>query len=461
MSASPSIRPIGKNPIDHQGPLRGRILVVDDDPGLLRLLSIRLRAEGYDVEAVESAEAALGALPVFRPDLVITDLRMEKMDGIGLLKEIQRRRPGLCVLLLTAHGTIPDAVEATQSGAFGFLTKPIDKDQLLEHVGRAMKISGSQESDESWRSEIITRSPAMEACLQQAKMVSETDARVLITGESGTGKELLAQAIHKASQRNASPFVAINCSAMAENLLESELFGHEKGAFTGAHKAHQGLFQAAEGGTLLLDEIGDMPVRLQVKLLRVLQENQVRPVGATHAIPVNVRVISATNQDLNDQMRAGRFREDLFYRLNVVHIRLPALRERREDIPLLVEHFLKVTTAESGAETKVYAPEAVELLVANRWPGNVRQLGNVVRQNVALSPTRVITPDQVRNAFGEAARELPSFSEAREEFTRTYLSQLLQITGGNVSQAARLAKRNRTDFYKLLGRHQLNPDHFK
>lgn len=442
-------------------PTRGRILLVDDDPGLLRLLSIRLRAERYDVEAVESAEKALGALPVFRPDLVISDLRMERMDGIGLLKEVQRLHPGLCVLLLTAHGTIPDAVEATQSGAFGFLTKPIDKDQLLDYVERAMKVTGARSNDEEWSSEIISRSPAMQACLQQARMVADTDTRILVTGESGTGKELMARAIHRASSRRDGPFVAINCSAMAENLLESELFGHEKGAFTGAHKAHKGLFQAAENGTLLLDEIGDMPVRLQVKLLRALQENQVRPVGATEGVEINARVISATNQDLNDQMIAGRFREDLFYRLNVVHIRLPALRERREDVPLLVDHFLKLTAEESGGERKVYSPEAMELLVANNWPGNIRQLYNTVRQNVALSPTRVISPDQVKSALGEQANELPSFSQAREEFTRNYLSQLLQITNGNVSQAARLAKRNRTDFYKLLGRHQLNPEHFK
>jgi two-component system response regulator GlrR len=441
---------------------RGRILLVDDDPGLLRLLSIRLRAERYDVEAVESASEALAALSRFRPDLVISDLRMESMDGIALLKEIQRQRPGLCVLLLTAHGTIPDAVEATQSGAFGFLTKPVDKQQLLEYVERAMKVSGlPTTSEDHWSAEIITRSAAVEACLQQARMVASTDTRVLITGESGTGKELLARAIHRASTRKDQPFVAINCSAMAENLLESELFGHEKGSFTGAHRTHRGLFQAAHGGTLLLDEIGDMPMRLQVKLLRVLQEEQVRPVGSTEAVRVNTRVISATHQDLKDLMVKGAFREDLYYRLNVVNIQLPPLRDRREDIPLLVEHFLVQISAEAGNERKVYAPEAVELLVASHWPGNVRQLYNVVRQNVALSPTRVISAEQVRNALGEQANALPSFSEARDEFTRNYLSQLLQITGGNVSQAARLAKRNRTDFYKLLGRHQLNPEQFK
>jgi two-component system response regulator GlrR len=392
---------------------------------------------------------------------VITDLRMENMDGLQLLKEIQRQHPGLCVLLLTAHGTIPDAVEATQCGAFGFLTKPVDKQQLLDQVEKAMKVSGLPQTEESWSAEIITRSSAMESCLQQARMVAPTDTRVLITGESGTGKELLARAIHRASPRHAGAFVAINCSAMAENLLESELFGHEKGAFTGAHRSHKGLFQAANGGTLLLDEIGDMPMRLQVKLLRVLQEHQVRPVGSTDAVMVDTRVISATHQNLNDLMIKGAFREDLFYRLNVVNIQLPALRARREDVPLLVEHFLEQIAEESAQERKVYAPEAVELLVANDWPGNIRQLYNVVRQNVALSPTRVVSSEQVRSAFGEQANALPSFSQARDEFTRNYLSQLLQITSGNVSQAARLAKRNRTDFYKLLGRHQLNPEHFK
>jgi two-component system response regulator GlrR len=267
----------------------GKILLVDDDPGLLRLLSIRLRAEGYEVEAVESAHKALAILNRFSPDLVITDLRMDKMDGIGLLKELQTRSPGLRVVIITAHGTIPDAVVATQSGAFGFLTKPIDKDELMLTVQKAIKVSGSVEVEEDWSAEIITRNQAMKEILNQAKMVAATDARVLINGESGTGKELLARAIHNASPRHAQPFVAINCSAMAENLLESELFGHEKGAFTGATRSHKGLFQAAEGGTLLLDEIGDMPMRLQVKLLRVLQEHQVRPVGSTDAIDVDVR----------------------------------------------------------------------------------------------------------------------------------------------------------------------------
>ncbi|MDH3339464.1 MAG: sigma 54-interacting transcriptional regulator [Gammaproteobacteria bacterium] len=440
---------------------KGKILLVDDDPGLLRLLSIRLRAEGYDVEAVESAHKALAILNRFTPDLVITDLRMDKMDGIGLLKELQTRSPGLRVVIITAHGTIPDAVVATQSGAFGFLTKPIDKDELMITVEKALKVSGSADVEEGWAAEIITRNQGVKEVLQQAKMVAATDARVLITGESGTGKELLAKAIHNASPRHNRPFTAINCSAMAENLLESELFGHEKGAFTGATRTHKGLFQAAEGGTLLLDEIGDMPMRLQVKLLRVLQENQVRPVGSTDALTVDVRVISATHRDLQELMREGRFREDLYYRLNVVNIKLPTLDERREDIPLLVANFLQVIAKEAGQERKVYAPEAVEMLVTAEWPGNVRQLYNVVRQNVALSRSPVISAELVQQSLGEHGGKLASFSDARDEFTRNYLSQILQITMGNVSQAARLAKRNRTDFYKLLARHELNPDQFK
>ena len=439
----------------------GKILLVDDDPGLLRLLSIRLRAEGYDVEAVESAHKALAVLNRFSPDLVITDLRMDKMDGIGLLKELQTRSPGLRVIIITAHGTIPDAVTATQHGAFGFLTKPIEKDELMSLVERALKVSGSVDVDEDWASEIITRNQAMKEVMQQAKMVAATDARVLITGESGTGKELLAQAIHRASDRRNKPFVAINCSAMAENLLESELFGHEKGAFTGATRSHDGLFRSAEGGTLMLDEIGDMPMRLQVKLLRVLQESQIRPVGSTQAVQIDVRVISATHRDLQELMSQGIFREDLYYRLNVVNIKLPTMDDRREDIPLLVAHFLQEIAGESDQERKVYAPEAVEMLVTAEWPGNVRQLFNVVRQNIALSRSPVISGELVQQSLGEHAGKLASFSDARDEFTRNYLSQILQITTGNVSQAARLAKRNRTDFYKLLARHDLNPDAFK
>ena len=430
---------------DTSGKRKARILVVDDDPGLLRLLTIRLRAENYEVEAVENGVAAVAAASRFRPDLVITDLRMDQMDGIGLLKELQSRWPGLKVILLTAHGTIPDAVQATQMGAFGFLTKPVDKQELLDHVQKALRISGFAGSDEDWRAGIVTRSSLMEEKLAQAHMVAGTDARVLITGESGTGKELLAQAIHAASPRRNKAFIVVSCSGSDEAALDTALFG-EGGAMA-----------AAEGGTLLLDEIADLPLTLQAKLLRFLPDS---PTQDTAGATANVRVIASTAKDPQALVAAGTFREDLYYRLNVVHIEVPPLARRREDIPLLVAHFLARLSAETGMR-RIYAPEAVELLATAEWPGNVRQLANVVRQNVALSQTPIMPVELVQQSLGGSLGRMVSFDEARDEFTRSYLSQILQITGGNVSQAARLAKRNRTDFYKLLGRHQLTPEDFK
>jgi len=367
----------------------------------------------------------------------------------------------LPVLIITAHGTIPDAVQATQGGAFDFLTKPIDKDLFQRRVSEALKLSGAAGTDEGWAEDIVTGSPIMLELLADARLVANSDVSVMIMGDSGTGKELLARAIHKASPRRSEEFVAINCGAMPENLLESELFGHERGAFTGATRDHTGLFRAADGGTIFLDEIGDMPLPLQVKLLRVLQERQIRPVGSTRTVPVNVRVISATHRDLETAMAEGKFREDLYYRLKVVSLRLPSLSQRASDIPLLVAHILKTLAARQGGQQRVYPPEAMELLVTAEWPGNVRQLYNMIEQNVALSPTPVISAGIVQRALGGAAGKLPSYAAARDEFTRNYLVQLLQITRGNISQAARLAERNRTEFYKLLSRHGVASTEFK
>ena len=442
----------------------GDLLLVDDDPDLLKLISLRLTSAGYRVRTAESGEAALATMAVTRPALVITDLRMPGMDGLQLFETVHRQHPTMPVIILTAHGTIPDAVSATQRGVFGFLTKPFDSQDLLQKVAAAVALSGdspSGASDDEWRSGIITRSPVMEDLLRQARLVADSDASVLITGESGTGKELLAQAIHRASRRRARPYVAVNCGAIPGELLESELFGHARGAFTGAVQPHKGLFQAADGGTLLLDEIGDMPLPLQVKLLRVLQEGEVRPVGSTQAIPVNVRVISATHRDLDAQRAAGLFREDLYYRLNVVSLRLPPLAERREDIPLLASHFLRRLAERYEKPVPSLAPDAMQLLVAAPWPGNVRQLLNLLEQAVALTTTGMIPASLVQSALREDAAALVPFEEARKTFERDYLVRLLKITGGNVTQAAQLAKRNRTEFYKLLQRHMLEPAMFK
>ena len=447
--------------------LRPSILVVDDDPDLLRLMQIRLAAAGYLVTTAESGERALAQLAAARPRLVVTDLRMSGMDGMALFEAIHAAHPGLPVIILTAHGTIPDAVAAVKRGVFGYLTKPFDAKELLAEIERAMLASGGSSidhlstEDDAWRREIITRNPLMEDVLTKARLVAESDASVFIYGESGTGKELLAQAIHRASPRRDRSFVAINCGAIPEQLLESELFGHVKGSFTGATRDHKGLFLTADKGTIFLDEIGDMPVTLQVKLLRVLQEKQVRPVGSTQSSDVDVRVISATHRNIEAEMAAGNFREDLYYRLNVVALQLPALSERREDIPVLAKHFLTLLSEKYKKNMAGFGPEATEALVSAAWPGNIRQLYNVVEQAVALSTTPLISTSLVQQAIQNQQREFASFEEARRKFERDYLAQLMRITEGNVTQAARLAKRNRTEFYKLLQRHQLDPKLFK
>lgn len=446
---------------------KGRILVADDDPGLLRLLVMRLATAGHEVRTVESGEQALAQMPQFRPHVVITDMRMAGMDGIELFNNIRRHDQTLPVIILTAHGTIPDAVDATHNGVFAYLTKPFDGKSLLKWVDDALRISGKVESKETenadsvWRAGIITRSLLMEDLLRRAKLVSVGDTAVLIQGESGTGKELLARAIHQASPRVEKPFVAVNCAAIPESLLESELFGYTKGAFTGASSDRHGLFQAAHTGTLFLDEIGDMPLSFQVKLLRALQEKEIRPVGSNKPIAVDVRIISATNHDLEKKLSEKEFREDLYYRLAVVPLTVPPLAARREDIPLLVTHFLSHASARNTKNIKGFAPHAMELLLSAPWPGNVRQLQNVAEQTVALTTTPLIPEALVQNALREKTGQVTSLVEAREQFEREYLVQLLQITEGNVSQAAHLAQRNRTEFYKLLHRYHLDPVAFR
>jgi two-component system response regulator GlrR len=446
-------------------PAQAHVLLVDDDADLLRLLTIRLNAGNFRVTAVTSAEAALARLAVELPHLVITDVRLPGRDGLALFDDIRRQHAALPVILLTAHGTIPDAVEATARGAFAYLTKPFDGKQLLDKVTHAVSMTASLSapaaSDESWRAEMISRSARMAELLAEAKLVAASDASILIRGASGTGKELLARAIHRASHRAKAPFIAVNCGAIPEQLLESELFGHVKGAFTGAMTNRDGLFQAADGGTLFLDEIGDMPLPLQVKLLRVLQERAVRQVGANIVKPVDVRILSATHRDLDAAMLEGQFREDLYYRLNVVTLALPPLSERREDIALLANHFLHNLAEKYHKPLNGFAPDALAAMVTSSWPGNVRQLFNVVEQVCALATAPLVPLSLVQRALRVPSLEVLSYNDAKQRFERHYLIQLLRLTDGNVADAARLADRNRTEFYRLLQKYELTPSLFR
>lgn len=460
--SSPPIKPAAAASLA-QGP---HLLVVDDDADMLRLLTIRLTAAGYRVSAVTSAEAAMTQLHIERPQLVLSDVRLPGRDGLALFDDIRAQHPSLPVILLTAHGTIPDAVQATERGVFSYLTKPFDGKSLLDKIAQALSLSApahsaKQGSPEAWQNQIISRSSRMAEVLAEARMVAQSDASVLLRGESGTGKELLAQAIHQAGARAGKPFIAVNCGAIPEALLESELFGHVKGAFTDAVANHAGLFQAADGGTLLLDEIGDMPPALQVKLLRVLQERMVRPLGSSQSIPVDVRIISATHRDLDQAMAEGQFRADLYYRLNVVTLTLPPLSERREDIPLLANHFLVKLASKYHKRLSGFAPEALKALTTTAWPGNVRQLYNVVEQVCALSTSPLVPLALVERALRSPSVEVLTLAEARQRFERDYLVGLLKLTDGNVADAARLADRNRTEFYRLMQKHGLTPGLFK
>ncbi|MEM5549779.1 sigma 54-interacting transcriptional regulator [Pseudoalteromonas neustonica] len=437
-----------------------RILLVDDDTSLLKLLAIRIESKGYQVTTCESGMAALQLLKNNVFDAVVTDLRMDEMDGMALHRQLQSRYPALPVIMMTAHGSIPDAVEATKQGIFAFLTKPVDKDELFDSLAKAIEIHGLGADENSKNSNIVTRSGAMLHLLEQVKLLGPTHVNVLISGASGTGKELLANAIHQYSHASEGPFVAINCGAVPGELLESELFGHKKGAFTGAVKDHQGLFQQAQGGTLFLDEIGDMPLNLQVKLLRVLQEKTIRPVGFQEEIPIDVRIVSATHKNLPDAIANQQFREDLYYRLNVVNLKLPPLRERREDVSLLAQYFSASIAKRMNQKEKRFTNDAMHALVRHDWPGNIRQLQNVVEQVVALTPGEVISVQLVESALNsnESNIEPLSLNDAKKEFERDYVINTLKMAGGNVAEGAKLAKRNRSDFYKLIKKHNIDVD---
>jgi len=447
-----------------------RILVVDDDEGLLHLLRMRLSALGFSVTPCTGGRDALTAARQETFDIAITDLRLRAEDGLALTEELMQIQPGLPVIILTAHGSIPNAVEAMQRGAFGYLTKPFDDKELKATLDKALiqlRMTREIQRLKSLVKElyglenVIARSPAMQRLFQQVAQIADSDATILLTGETGTGKEVLARVLHANSRRSKGPFVALNCAAISETLFESELFGHIRGAFTNAVVAKRGLFQSANGGTLFLDEIAEMSLPMQVKLLRAVQEREVREVGADYATKVDVRIITATNKDLAESVKAGTFRHDLYYRVSVVPLAIPPLRERKDDIPLLAQHFLKQSAKRSNKDVRGFTPAAMHRLMVYPWPGNVRELENAVEKAVVMSRQDMVLPELLPTAGVASDIGLKPLTEAKEEFERSYLRNVLQMTGGNISRAAQFAGRYRADFYKMLKKYGLHPSMLK
>jgi two-component system response regulator GlrR len=476
------------------------VMLVDDDEEFCELLAMRLEAAGYRVTCEPDPDAVLARLGRTHIDAMILDLRLGGVNGLDVLSEVRKRSADLPVIVLTAHGSIDAAVEATRRGVYGFLTKPFLDHEVLQKLAHAVEsfalrrqVAGLRRlvGDQSEDRQLLGISPAIARVREALVRVAPTDATVLISGESGTGKEIAARSLHAMSPRARGPFVAINCAALAPELLESALFGHVRGAFTGATSDREGVFGAARGGTLFLDEVGEATAAVQAKLLRVLQERHYTRVGSTVEEPANVRVVAASNRDLRAEVGRGRFREDLFYRLHVVPVAMPPLRERREDIPVLAELFLERVAARHGLPVPALSTGALDVLLEHAWPGNVRELQNVIEAALLLAGSATITeahlpdlwaapagpsaappagpiaspaplPVDTLRALGlDPGQALPPLREARDLFERAYLTVLLQRTVGNVTLAARIAGRNRSDFYDLLRRHGLSPASFK
>jgi two-component system response regulator GlrR len=449
----------------------GKLLVVDDDQNLLELMKMRLESADYEVTTASREEDALEAIKGQIFDLSIVDLQLAHRDGISIMEEFHLILPEMPVIILTAYGTIESAVEAMKRGAYSYLTKPFDPQDLLLQIERALenrRLASEVQRLKGLLSErydfsnIVAKSQKMQKVLEAVAQIANIDSTVFIHGESGTGKELIAKAIHLASERKDKPFVAINCAAIPEALLESKLFGHEKGAFTGAIRSTKGLFAQAHEGAIFLDEIGDMSLSIQAKVLRVLQERQFYPLGSEKLVEVDVRVIAATNKDLEDQVKQGLFREDLFYRIHVIPIYLPPLRERKEDIPPLADHFLKKFSQQMKKDIKGLSPSALQKLMLHDWPGNARELENTIEYAVAMAQREILTDEyilQTKEAFPN--EPLKPLKELRDDFEKSYLIHLLEICKGNVSQAAKVAGKYRADFYDLLKKHDLKLENFK
>ncbi|MEC9355372.1 MAG: sigma-54 dependent transcriptional regulator [Gemmatimonadota bacterium] len=447
-----------------------RVLIVDDEKGIRDALAQVFEYEGQEVRVAEDGPDALIVANAFQPDLVFLDVKMPGMNGLEVLARLGDESPGSLVIMISGHGTIDTALEATRRGAYDFLQKPLDTDRLLVTFRRALELKGLTESMAELRSqvesryEIVGNSLPIRRVLERVEKVAGTDARVLISGENGTGKELVARAIHRLSSRSDTVFIEVNCAAIPSELIESELFGHLRGSFTGAFADRAGKFEQANGGTLFLDEIGDMSRDAQAKVLRVLEQGVLTRIGGSEAIEVDVRVLSATNKDLEQEIEDGGFREDLFYRLNVVPIQVPALRERREDIPMLVTHFSEGMAAREGSIPRAFSDAAMERLKALTWPGNVRELRNTVERLLILSDGSEITPDNVdsltisRARSADPGRELlalGNFSTFKEEAERAYILNKLRTNDWNVAETARRIEMPRSNLYKKIERYGL------
>ena len=447
-----------------------KILIVDDDKNMLEVLRLRVEGEAYKVTIASDEQDALSMARNEIFDLAILDLKLAGSSGIDLMRNLHGISPEIPVIILTAHGTIKTAVEAMKHGAYSYLTKPFDSRELLLQIKNGLeKSSLSREirrlkglvGERYGFDNIIGKSKKMQLVMEQVLRASETSANVCISGESGTGKELIAKSLHLVSDRKKNPFVAINCAAIPEGLLEGELFGYEKGAFTGAIRNRKGFFVQAHGGTIFLDEISEMPESMQVKLLRVIQEKQFYPLGSEKPVDVDLQIVTATNKNLKEEVRKGNFREDLFYRIYVIPIQLPVLRERREDIILLADHFIEKHSKGMNKKVSGMSAAALQKLLSYSWPGNVRELENTIEYAIAMTSSEIISEDLILQTQAVDHEPLKPLKEERNEFEKNYITRLLSLTRGNVSKAAKQAGKYRPDFYVLMKKHNLEAATFK
>jgi two-component system response regulator GlrR len=445
------------------------IIAIDDDSSILRVMELRLKSNGYRVLTASDSSKALALARKNYIDLAVIDYKLGDENGVVLMEKLRELQPELPAIILTAYGTIDSAVDAIQRGAGNYLTKPFDGDELIAQIENCLEksrlVSGryppyEHQTQPPIFSGVIAKSNEMNAVLAKVAQVAVTDSNVYIEGESGTGKELIAQCLHSASPRKNGPFIAINCAAIPENLLESELLGYEKGAFTGADGRREGLFSLAHGGSFFLDEISELPLSMQAKLLRILEEREFYPLGSNRKVKVDVRIIAASNGNLDKLTHDGLFREDLYYRIHVIPVSIPPLRKRKDDILPLARHFLAKFSKEAGKNTKNISPEAIQKLILSDWPGNVRELENTMEYAVAMTEGETVTADLISSSMaGDGG--IPPLRNAKANFEKDYLTQLLALNQGNVSQAAKVAKKYRADFYELLRKHGLEPVDFR